>query len=64
MASFPACHSESSNASSTTLCAKCMADLLGGMYHSPLKIFDQAKCQGRFLYACAPMVRYSKVCKS
>lgn len=28
---------------------------------SPLKIFDAAKAQGRFLYACAPMVRYSKV---
>ncbi|KAI0018427.1 dihydrouridine synthase 4-like protein [Xylariomycetidae sp. FL0641] len=27
----------------------------------PLKIFDAAKSQGRFLYACAPMVRYSKL---
>ncbi|KAI1858970.1 uncharacterized protein JN550_012232 [Neoarthrinium moseri] len=27
----------------------------------PLKIFDLAKSQGRFLYACAPMVRYSKL---
>ncbi|KAI0485201.1 hypothetical protein GGR56DRAFT_669689 [Xylariaceae sp. FL0804] len=27
----------------------------------PLKIFDVAKSQGRFLYACAPMVRYSKL---
>lgn len=31
--------------------------------HSPLKIFNLAKSQGRYLYACAPMVRYSKVCK-
>ena len=28
---------------------------------SPLKIFDLAKSQGRLLYACAPMVRYSKL---
>lgn len=28
---------------------------------SPLKIFDAARRQDRFLYACAPMVRYSKV---
>ncbi|KAI1432623.1 dihydrouridine synthase 4-like protein [Xylaria sp. CBS 124048] len=28
---------------------------------SPLKIFDAAKSQGRYLYACAPMVRYSKL---
>ncbi|KAM4059454.1 dihydrouridine synthase (Dus) domain-containing protein [Hirsutella rhossiliensis] len=27
----------------------------------PLKIFDAAKRQDRFLYACAPMVRYSKL---
>ena len=27
---------------------------------SPLKVFDLAKSQGRFLYASAPMVRYSK----
>ncbi|KAI3331951.1 dihydrouridine synthase 4-like protein [Xylariaceae sp. AK1471] len=27
----------------------------------PLKIFDAAKSQGRYLYACAPMVRYSKL---
>ncbi|KAK7992039.1 dihydrouridine synthase [Apiospora saccharicola] len=27
----------------------------------PLKLFDAAKSQGRYLYACAPMVRYSKV---
>lgn len=27
----------------------------------PLKIFDLAKSQNRFLYACAPMVRYSKL---
>ncbi|KAF3012627.1 hypothetical protein E8E14_009904 [Neopestalotiopsis sp. 37M] len=27
----------------------------------PLKIFDLAKSQGRYLYACAPMVRYSKL---
>ncbi|KAL1864444.1 tRNA dihydrouridine synthase [Diaporthe australafricana] len=27
----------------------------------PLKIFDLAKSQGRLLYACAPMVRYSKL---
>lgn len=31
--------------------------------HSPLKIFNVAKSQDRYLYACAPMVRYSKVCK-
>jgi hypothetical protein len=29
--------------------------------HSPLKLFDIAKAQGRPLYAAAPMVRYSKV---
>lgn len=28
---------------------------------SPLKIFDLTKKQGRLLYACAPMVRYSKL---
>lgn len=28
---------------------------------SPLKIFDLTKKQGRPLYACAPMVRYSKL---
>ncbi|KAI0861979.1 dihydrouridine synthase 4-like protein [Xylaria cubensis] len=27
----------------------------------PLKVFDAAKAQGRYLYACAPMVRYSKL---
>ncbi|KAI1819585.1 dihydrouridine synthase 4-like protein [Xylaria intraflava] len=27
----------------------------------PLKVFDAAKSQGRYLYACAPMVRYSKL---
>ncbi|KAL5086152.1 hypothetical protein Trisim1_009640 [Trichoderma cf. simile WF8] len=27
----------------------------------PLKIFDAARRQDRFLYACAPMVRYSKL---
>ncbi|KAJ0121228.1 tRNA-dihydrouridine synthase 4 [Diaporthe amygdali] len=27
----------------------------------PLKIFDLVKSQGRLLYACAPMVRYSKL---
>ncbi|KAI0543091.1 dihydrouridine synthase 4-like protein [Xylaria digitata] len=27
----------------------------------PLKVFDVAKSQGRYLYACAPMVRYSKL---
>ncbi|KAI0098262.1 dihydrouridine synthase 4-like protein [Nemania sp. FL0031] len=27
----------------------------------PLKIFDVAKSEGRYLYACAPMVRYSKL---
>ncbi|KAK7931743.1 tRNA-dihydrouridine synthase 4 [Apiospora marii] len=27
----------------------------------PLKLFDAAKSQGRYLYACAPMVRYSKL---
>ncbi|GAP84949.2 putative dihydrouridine synthase [Rosellinia necatrix] len=27
----------------------------------PLKIFDAAKLEGRYLYACAPMVRYSKL---
>ncbi|KUI66489.1 tRNA-dihydrouridine(20a/20b) synthase [NAD(P)+] [Cytospora mali] len=27
----------------------------------PLKIFNLAKSQNRFLYACAPMVRYSKL---
>ncbi|KAL7802392.1 hypothetical protein V8C44DRAFT_345091 [Trichoderma aethiopicum] len=27
----------------------------------PLKIFDAAKREDRFLYACAPMVRYSKL---
>ncbi|KAI1631684.1 hypothetical protein F4809DRAFT_657566 [Biscogniauxia mediterranea] len=27
----------------------------------PLKIFDAAKAQRRFVYACAPMVRYSKL---
>ncbi|KAI8629408.1 dihydrouridine synthase 4-like protein [Xylariaceae sp. FL1651] len=27
----------------------------------PLKIFDAAKSEGRYLYACAPMVRYSKL---
>ncbi|KAI2635165.1 dihydrouridine synthase 4-like protein [Xylaria nigripes] len=27
----------------------------------PLKIFDAAKSQGRYVYACAPMVRYSKL---
>ncbi|UNI15121.1 tRNA-dihydrouridine(20a/20b) synthase (NAD(P)(+)) [Purpureocillium takamizusanense] len=27
----------------------------------PLKIFDAARKQDRFLYACAPMVRYSKL---
>lgn len=27
----------------------------------PLKIFDLAKSQGRFVYASAPMVRYSKL---
>lgn len=27
----------------------------------PLKIFDLAKKQGKLLYACAPMVRYSKL---
>ncbi|KAI1334986.1 dihydrouridine synthase 4-like protein [Xylariaceae sp. FL0016] len=27
----------------------------------PLKIFDAAKSQRRFLFACAPMVRYSKL---
>ncbi|KAI5926337.1 hypothetical protein F4810DRAFT_591179 [Camillea tinctor] len=27
----------------------------------PLKIFDAAKSQQRFVYACAPMVRYSKL---
>ena len=27
---------------------------------SPLKIFDLAKRQGRFVYTSAPMVRYSK----
>ncbi|KAJ4420750.1 tRNA dihydrouridine synthase [Gnomoniopsis sp. IMI 355080] len=30
-------------------------------YEHPLKIFDVAKRQDRFLYACAPMVRYSKL---
>ncbi|CAN8098727.1 unnamed protein product [Discula destructiva] len=29
--------------------------------HSPLKIFDLAKSNGKFVYACAPMVRYSKL---
>ncbi|KAJ3563070.1 hypothetical protein NPX13_g8330 [Xylaria arbuscula] len=29
----------------------------------PLKVFDVAKSQGRYLYACAPMVRYSKSCR-
>lgn len=29
---------------------------------SPLKLFDIAKAEGRPLYTCAPMVRYSKVC--
>ena len=33
-------------------------DARGG---SPLKIFEAAKANRRFLYACAPMVRYSKV---
>lgn len=28
---------------------------------SPLKIFDQARSQKQYVYACAPMVRYSKV---
>jgi hypothetical protein len=28
---------------------------------SPLKLFDIAKAEGRPLYTCAPMVRYSKV---
>ncbi|KAH8836930.1 hypothetical protein MCOR27_001512 [Pyricularia oryzae] len=36
-----------------------MADLMDQVH--PLKIFDLAKDQGRFLYACAPMVRYSKL---
>ncbi|KAI1180639.1 dihydrouridine synthase 4-like protein [Nemania sp. FL0916] len=27
----------------------------------PLKIFDVAKTEGRYLFACAPMVRYSKL---
>ncbi|KAI0398578.1 dihydrouridine synthase 4-like protein [Xylariaceae sp. FL0594] len=27
----------------------------------PLKVFDAARSQGRYLYACAPMVRYSKL---
>ncbi|KAH8676170.1 dihydrouridine synthase 4-like protein [Xylariales sp. PMI_506] len=27
----------------------------------PLKIFDAAKSQGRYVHACAPMVRYSKL---
>ncbi|KAI0432642.1 dihydrouridine synthase 4-like protein [Xylaria sp. FL1042] len=27
----------------------------------PLKVFDIAKSQGRYLFACAPMVRYSKL---
>ncbi|KAI0403928.1 dihydrouridine synthase 4-like protein [Xylaria palmicola] len=27
----------------------------------PLKVFDAAKAQGRYLHACAPMVRYSKL---
>ncbi|KAI1430120.1 dihydrouridine synthase 4-like protein [Xylaria sp. FL1777] len=27
----------------------------------PLRVFDVAKSQGRYLYACAPMVRYSKL---
>ncbi|KAI0969950.1 dihydrouridine synthase 4-like protein [Xylaria arbuscula] len=27
----------------------------------PLKVFDVAKSQGRYLFACAPMVRYSKL---
>ncbi|POR36676.1 Uncharacterized protein TPAR_03128, partial [Tolypocladium paradoxum] len=27
----------------------------------PLKIFDAARRQDKFLYACAPMVRYSKL---
>ncbi|TLS27783.1 hypothetical protein PpBr36_00764 [Pyricularia pennisetigena] len=35
-----------------------MADLVDQVH--PLRIFDLAKDQGRFLYACAPMVRYSK----
>ena len=29
--------------------------------YSPLKLFDMAKSQGRYLYVSAPMVRYSKV---
>lgn len=28
---------------------------------SPLKLFDIARKRGKFLYACAPMVRYSKL---
>ncbi|KAI0125577.1 tRNA-dihydrouridine synthase 4 [Xylariales sp. AK1849] len=34
-----------------------------GLYPTlhPLKIFDAAKSQDRYLYACAPMVRYSKL---
>ncbi|KAI1347386.1 dihydrouridine synthase 4-like protein [Xylaria sp. FL0043] len=27
----------------------------------PLRVFDVAKSQGRYLFACAPMVRYSKL---
>ncbi|KAJ4394334.1 tRNA dihydrouridine synthase [Gnomoniopsis smithogilvyi] len=34
---------------------------LDTQHEHPLKIFDLAKRQNRFLYACAPMVRYSKL---
>ncbi|KAG8165406.1 hypothetical protein KVR01_005681 [Diaporthe batatas] len=32
-----------------------------GQIEHPLKLFDVTKKQGRLLYACAPMVRYSKL---
>ncbi|PHH93148.1 hypothetical protein CDD83_3 [Cordyceps sp. RAO-2017] len=35
--------------------------LLPSASSHPLKLFDAAKRQDRFLYACAPMVRYSKL---
>ncbi|KAF4122642.1 tRNA-dihydrouridine synthase 4 [Geosmithia morbida] len=39
----------------------CYLSRLNMVIPSPLKLFDLAKKQGRFLYACAPMVRYSKL---